>query len=118
MQTEITTTNGKPGVLRAVFIMNAIKILISLTFFTIFTLNDIQVGKVGPMMVLYTAFGYMAMFAGIVFSILRKNLIALRIFIALDFLVSIPATAVIGLVISGVSFGLTYNKKLRSYFRQ
>ena len=111
-----TNTGKKPLPLRIIFILNAFKILLSLGFYTVFTLKDISIGNADRTIILYTALGYAAMFGFMVFFILKRKIWGLRASIILDFLVSIPATAIIGFIISIVSFALTFNKKVLAYF--
>ncbi|WP_170766088.1 hypothetical protein [Ruegeria lacuscaerulensis] len=120
--TAIDPTPGasKPVTLRVIFILNALKILLAFGFFTAFQFYGLQVGElVGPQaanLMLYTMLGYMATFACIVISILKRSTIGIRAAIAVDFLVSIPATAVIGFIIAIISMGLTFTSSVRAYF--
>ncbi len=115
-----TTGASKPITLRAIFILNALKILLAFGFFVAFKFYGLQVGElVGPQaanLMLYTMLGYMVTFACIVASILKRSLIGIRAAIAVDFLVSIPATAVIGFVIAIIGMGLTFTESVRAYF--
>lgn len=106
----------KPIPLRVIFILNALKILLAFGFFTVFTIKDITVGGLDRTYILYTAFGYVLTFAAMVFFILRKNLLALRIVIGIDLLISLPTKALIGIVIAIVSFSLSFHKKVKGYF--
>nr|WP_321249678.1 hypothetical protein [uncultured Ruegeria sp.] len=115
-----TTGASKPITLRVIFILNALKILLAFGFFAAFKFYGLQVGElVGPQaanLMLYTMLGYMVTFSCIVASILKRSLIGIRAAIAIDFLVSIPATAVIGFVIAIISMGLTFTASVRAYF--
>ena len=111
---------SKPIALRAIFILNALKILLAFGFFAAFRFYGLEVGDLaGPQaanLMLYTMMGYVLTFACIVTSILRRSMIGIRAAIAVDFLVSIPATAVIGFVIAIISMGLTFTASVRAYF--
>ncbi|MGB0505128.1 MAG: hypothetical protein ACPGGK_02940 [Pikeienuella sp.] len=111
---------NKPMKLRAIFIMNALKILLAFGFFVAFKFFGASVGALAgddaAMLMLYTMFGYIATFAAIVTSILKRSLLGIRVAIAVDFLVSIPATAVLGFVIAIASMGLTFTTSVRAYF--
>ncbi len=115
-----TTGASKPVTLRVIFILNALKILLALGFFAAFKFYGLQVGELaGPQaanLMLYTMLGYMVTFACIIASILRRSLVGIRAAIAIDFLVSIPATAVIGFIIAIISMCLTFTASVRSYF--
>ena len=108
---------NKPKTVRAIFILNALKIVIALTFLLVFTFADITIGAVGPTIILYTLIGYIVFFAGMVVSILKRSQLGLQISIILDFLTSIPATAIIGFVIAIVSMALTFTKTSKAYFK-
>ncbi|UWR03670.1 hypothetical protein K3740_02915 [Ruegeria conchae] len=120
--TAIDPTIGasKPITLRVIFILNALKILLAFGFFAAFKFYGLQVGElVGPQvanLMLYTMLGYMVAFACIVASILKRGMIGIRTAIGVDFLVSIPATAVIGFIIATISMGLTLTASVRAYF--
>ncbi|WP_170326482.1 hypothetical protein [Ruegeria arenilitoris] len=120
--TAIDPTSGasKPVTLRMIFILNALKIPLAFGFFTAFKFYGLQVGElVGPQaanLMLYTMLGYMVTFAFIVASILQRSMIGIRAAIIVDFLVSIPATAVIGFIIAILSMGLTFTASVRAYF--
>lgn len=111
---------SKPFTLRAIFILNALKILLAFGFFAAFKFFGFKVGELerdpAASMMLFTALGYIITFAAIVASILKRSLIGIRAAIALDFLVSIPATAVIGFAVAIISMGLTFTAPVRAYF--
>lgn len=111
---------AKPKTLRAIFILNALKILLALGLFIAFKFGGFSAGSLegdtGASLILYTMFGYMATFAAIVASILKRNMMALRIAIVVDFLISIPAKAVIGFVVAVIGMGLTFTKPVKAYF--
>ena len=108
---------NKPKTVRAIFIMNALKIVLALGFFLVFTFTDFRVGDIQPSIILYTLIGYIVFFAAMVASILKRNLLGLRVSIVLDFLTSIPSTAVIGFVIAIASMILTFSKSAVAYFQ-
>lgn len=111
---------SKPPTLRAIFILNALKIPLAFGFFAAFQFYGLKVGELegdaAATRTLYTMLGYILAFAGIVASILKRNLVGIRAAIALDFCVSIPATAVIGFAIAIISMGLTFTAPVRAYF--
>lgn len=104
----------KPALLRVIFILNALKIILAFVFYVV--LKDKTDFAFDPIYILYTAIAYALLFVGIVASILKKNIWAMRIVILIDFVVSIPTTAIIGLVISALSFGLSFSTKIKAYF--
>ena len=116
-RTQNITGLDKPKSVRAIFIMNALKIVLALGFFLVFTFTDLPVGDLGPSTILYTLIGYIVFFAAMVASILKRNLLGLRISIVLDFITSIPSTAVIGFVIAIASMVLTFRQTAAAYFQ-
>ena len=117
---DATPGATKPITLRIIFILNALKILLTFGFFVAFKFYGLAVhgleGDAGATLMLYTMFGYMAAFAGIVMSILKRNILGLRLAIIADFLVSIPAKAPIGFAIAAISMALTFTASVRAYF--
>ena len=85
-------------------------------FYYVFTTKNIQVGDLDPMWMVYTGIAYIISFAGMVSMILKRNYLGIRIIIGLNVLIAIPASAFIGMAIAAVSFGLTFNKKVKAYF--
>ena len=110
----------KPPLLRAIFILNALKIALTFGFFLAFKFFGLSVhgleGSSAAMLMLYTMVGYMATFAAIVVSILKRNIVAVRIAIAVDFLISIPPKAPIGFAIAVIGMGLSFSRPVRAYF--
>ena len=110
----------KPPLLRVIFILNALKIFLALGLLIGFKYYDLKVGSVsGPSavtMIFWTMLGYIATFAAIVTTILKRSIIGLRAAIVVDFLISIPAKAVIGLVIAAIGMGLSFAPSVKAYF--
>lgn len=110
----------KPPLLRAIFILNALKIVLALALLLGFQFFDLRVGSVsGPSavtMIFWTMLGYIATFAAMVASILKRSLIGLRVAIVVDFLISIPAKAAIGFAIAVIGMGLTFTASVKAYF--
>lgn len=112
-----TLFSAQPNSLKAIQILTVFKLVLALGMFIVFTIKDITIGAVGPQIILYTWFGYLAMAGGIFLAIRKKNLAALRAALIADFAISIPATAVIGFVVSAVSAGLTFLPSVRNWFQ-
>lgn len=106
----------KPTAVKCILGLNIFKLILSLTLFTVFTIKDITVGAVSPDIILYTFLAYAALSIPIFIFANKRQVIGLRVALALDFLVSIPATAVAGFVISIVSLLITFGKAAKSYF--
>ncbi|MEO0895224.1 MAG: hypothetical protein AAFY71_02315 [Bacteroidota bacterium] len=107
----------RPASVRTILILAFAKILISSIFFIVFTIKGISLGSVGPQIILYTTLGYAAMAVIIYLLVKRKRLWELRAALLVDFAVSLPATAIIGLVFSSISLILTFTKGARNYLK-
>ena len=111
---------GKPILLRAIFLLFAFKILLSLGLFVGFSYLGFEVGSKGgdeiATIILLTTLGYLATFASMVVSILNRFMIGLRAAIAVDFVISIPAQAFIGFAIAIIGMGLSFTAPVKAYF--
>lgn len=111
---------NKPPLLRVIFILNALKIFLALGFLIGFKYYGLQVGSVsGPSavtMIFWTMLGYIATFAAIVTSILKRSIIGLRAAIVVDFLISIPAKAFVGFAVALIGMGLSFTQPVKAYF--
>ncbi len=120
--TTLDTNIGfeKPPLLRVIFILNALKIFLAIGLLIGFKYFDLQVGSVsGPSavtMIFWTMLAYVATFAAIVTSILKRSIIGLRVAIVVDFAVSIPAKAFVGIAVAVIGFGLSFTRPVASYF--
>lgn len=106
----------KPIPLRITFILNALMMVLPFVFYGVFTSQNIQVGTLDPQWFLYTGAAYIASFAFLVSFILKRNFIGFRAMFFVNFVIAIPAGAYIGMVIALVSFGLSFNQKIKAYF--
>lgn len=109
------TTQKKPGQLRAIFILNLLLFIICFTFYGV-AVSKGDVGGIPADLVLKTAIAYLILFALLVTAIIKKKLWGVRLVNITTILVSIPATALIGMVFAIISLGLTFHKKVKAYF--
>ena len=116
MNSKKETTMKKPTTVKIIFILNFLLVIICFVFFG-FAQSKGNVAGVPARTILYTAISYTILFLGLIISIRRFHLISLRIVLTLIFLVSIPATAFIGMIISTISLILSFNKKVKLYLR-
>lgn len=107
----------KPIQLRILFILNLLLVAICFVFYAIAKSKG-NIGGLAPNTVLYTAISYTVLFVALVTAIKRLSLTGLRIVITLVFLVSIPASAFIGMFIAILSMVLSFHKKIKQYFNQ
>ncbi len=106
----------KPGQLRLIFVLYLIKIILAFTAFTIFTIKGKSVNGVGAEIILYTAFGYIASFLALAYFILTKNLKGMRAVIVVDFIISLPSRAYVGLAFAVIAFALSWHSKVKQFF--
>ena len=120
--TTLDTNSGfaKPPLLRVIFILNALKIFLALGLLVGFKYFDLKVGSVSGQsavtLIFWTMIGYIATFAAIVVSILKRSIIGLRVAIVVDFLISIPAKAFVGFAVALIGLGLSFTKPVKAYF--
>jgi hypothetical protein len=114
MSTEIK----KPIQLRVIFILNALMMILPFVFYYVFTTNDIRIGNVDPMWMIYTGIAYIASFVVLVASILKRNMLLVRIMFGVNILIAIPVGAYIGMLIAVISIALSFNSKVKAYFAQ
>ena len=105
-----------PGTVKAVKIITIVRFLICVAFYAVFSIKDIQLGDVGPQIILYTASAFAVMMVAILYAIKKRNLWLLRGLIVVDLVVALPASAFISVVLSVVSFGITFSKSFKSHF--
>ena len=111
-----TPLTKKPGSVRTIFILNAIKILLSLGFYCVFAFTEFGIEGVDPNKILITTGVYALLFGTMVYFILNRNVWGVRIAIILDFAASVPLTAVIGMVIAVISFFMTFRPGAKAWF--
>lgn len=110
----------KPGQLKAIFILNALLVLIGFTFYFVIS-SRVNSGQstlgIPPSTLLTMALIYTSVFAIVVASIIMKNLWILRGALLATILCSIIIIfAPIGIVLAGVSLGLSFAKPVKQYF--
>ncbi|RNC84489.1 MAG: hypothetical protein ED557_05780 [Balneola sp.] len=107
---------NKPKQLRAIFILNALMIALPFLFYLVFTTQDIIIGTLDPIWMVYTGIGYIISFAMLVATILNRKIILMRLVFALNILISIPVGAYIGILVAVISFALSYHKNVKAFF--
>jgi len=106
-----------PNMVKALPVMAIFKVILSLIFFTVFTLKSGSTAGF-PLIILYTSLAYAALTIPLFFFLHKRNIWAVRATLIVDFLISLPASAYIGFVISLVSLGLTFAPKVRAWFTE
>jgi len=109
---------NKPIPLRIIFLLNALMMILPFVFYYVFTTQNITVGDLDPMYMVYTGVAYILSFAVLVFFLLKRNLWGARLTFILNTLIAIPAGAYIGILVAIVSLTLSFfNKKVLAYFK-
>lgn len=106
----------KPIPLRVTFILNALMMILPFVFYTVISRNNIQIANLDPMWMIYTGLAYVASFIVLVSFILKRNFNGFRTLFFINFVIAIPASAYIGMLVAIVSFVLSFNKKIKAYF--
>ena len=106
----------KPVKLRAIFFLYVFKLLFATALLVAFQFFGLTVDGVTTQQILYTTLGYLVLFAGIVMSIMKQNLIALRTLIVIDFLITIPTRGPVGFLVDIIAFALTFTAPVKKYF--
>ncbi|MDT7832353.1 hypothetical protein RQM59_08175 [Flavobacteriaceae bacterium S356] len=116
MKTKNTSIK-KPIPLRIIFILNALMMILPFVFYYVFTTNNIQVGDLNPIWMVYTGIAYIISFVLLVFTILKRNSNAAKAIFLVNIMIAIPAGAYIGMLIAIVSLLLIFfNAKVKEYF--
>ena len=117
---DIHAGQDKPPLLRVIFILNALKIVLAAGLLIGFKYYDLQVGAVSGSnavaMIFWTMLGYVATFAAMVASTLKRSATGLRAAIVTDFLISIPAKAFVGFAVAVICMALTFSSSVKAYF--
>jgi len=111
-----TTLNKKPAPLRVIFILNGLMMILPFVFYAVFTINDIKVGDLQNIYMVYTGLAYILSFGILIWTILNKKLMMMRAVFGLNILIAFPAGAFIGMLFAIISFALSFNKKVKDYF--
>ena len=113
-----TIAINKPIPLRVIFILNALMMILPFVFYAVFTAKEISIAGLEPIYMVYTGLAYIGSFALLVTTILKKRLTLFRLIFGLNILIAIPAGAYIGMLFAIISFGLSFNSKVKAYFAQ
>ncbi|MFT5822263.1 MAG: hypothetical protein ACI8ZM_003519 [Crocinitomix sp.] len=107
----------KPTLLKVIFILNALLVIAGFSFYFIFSNQTDTLLGIPPITLLTMALIYAAMFAGIVLSISKKQIWALRVLLTITLVCSIVIIiAPIGIGISLISLGLSFTKPVLKSF--
>lgn len=108
----------KPIPLRVIFLLNALMTILPFIFYWVFTSNDITVGDLDPMWMIYTGIAYIISFIFLVYYLKSRKLLGARVVFGFNILIAIPAGAYIGIAIALISLSLSFfNQKVLTYFQ-
>ena len=108
---------GKPIPLRVIFILNALMMILPFIFYYVITSKGIEIGGIDPNYMIYTGIAYIGSFAILVYFILNRNIVGLRIMFLINILIALPAKALIGIGVAIISLVISFlNKKVKAYF--
>ena len=107
----------KPIALRVIFILNALMMILPFVFYYVFITNDIRIGNLDPMWMVYTGIAYIISFAILVYFLVKRNVVGARIMFLVNIVIALPTSAYIGMVVAVISLALSfYHKKVLAYF--
>lgn len=110
----------KPILLRVIYLLNALKILLTVGFFVAFKFYGLSVhdleGDSAVNLMLLALGGYVLAFPGLVRSILKRHMLGLRIALLADLGISLYVGAPIGFLTFAISMALTFSAPVRAFF--
>jgi len=107
----------KPIALRVIFILNALMMILPFVFYGVFTSQNITVGDLKPIWMVYTGIAYIISFIFLVYCLLNRIQLGARIIFVLNIIIAIPVGAYIGILVAIISLSLSFfNKKVLGYF--
>lgn len=109
-------TVKKPIQLRIIFILNALMIILPFIFYFVITNQNILIGGLEPIWMVYTGIAYLASFILLVVSIFKRNIVLLRGVLIANILIAIPAKAIIGIVVAIISILISFHKNIKAFF--
>ncbi len=111
-----STTRSFPS--KLILVLNGIMGILPFVFYLVFTTQDIRVGDLDPIWMIYTGIAYIVSFAILLILISKRSMRGIRAIFVLNILIAIPAGAYIGMVIAIISLALSFfNQKFRSQFQ-
>jgi len=106
--------SDRPKSIKAVFLLTVFKVLLAWTFFVV--ASFVPQVPVNADLIAYTASAYMALAIPTFVFIHRRNVVGVRICIALAIVASLPARAGIAIVIDVVAMVLTLRRPAKRFF--
>ncbi|WP_136656681.1 hypothetical protein [Nitratireductor sp. XY-223] len=113
--TQPLTQSRLPLNLKIIVGLYVLKLLLATGFYIAFATGTVSVGSITPSLLLYTLIGYAVAFVAMMAFMTRGNLWGMRVCMAADFLISIPAKAFIGFVIGAVAIALSFTASVRGH---
>lgn len=109
----------KPAPLRVIFILNALMAILPFIFYWVFKTENITVGGLDPLWMVYTGVAYILSFILLVYCLKSRKLFGARVIFVINIFIAIPASAFIGVLVALTSLILSFfNKKILTYFSE
>ncbi|KXX72416.1 hypothetical protein [Flammeovirga sp. SJP92] len=105
----------KPVALRIIMVSFLLKVFIAFGLYFAISTGKLEIPNANPQYILYTAFIYVVNLIGLIATALNGKLQLYRAIIVFDFIVSIPAKAMIGFIVAGYSFALSFHPKVKEF---
>ncbi|MBD0402656.1 hypothetical protein [Flammeovirga sp. EKP202] len=105
----------KPVALRIIMVSFLLKVFIAFGLFYAINTGKLEIPNANPKFILYTAIVYVINLIGLIATALNGKLQIYRAIIIFDFIVSIPAKAIIGFIVAGYSFALSFHPKVKAF---
>lgn len=106
----------KPIQLRIIFILNALMMILPFIFYYVFTSKNISIAGLKPIHMVYTGIAYIISFMFLVFFILKKKLVGIRVMFVINILIALPTKAYLGILVAIISIILSFTSKVKAYF--
>lgn len=103
-----------PTAVTAILVIAGVQVVLAWSFYGVFSFTKPE-SELLPG-ILRTATAYSVIAIPLIAAVFKRHLLLLRACLVLNVLVSLPVKAVIGIVLSLVSFGLTFRTTSRGYF--
>lgn len=112
---QTLTAPKRPFNLKIIVGLYGFKLLLACGFYAAFASGAVSVDGVTPSLLLYTLIGYVIAFAAMMAFLAMGNIWGMRVCMAVDFLISVPAKAFIGFVIGAVAIALSFTASVRDW---
>ncbi|MCP4448998.1 MAG: hypothetical protein GY811_27240 [Myxococcales bacterium] len=103
--------SDRPKQIKGIFLITVFKIVLTWTFFAVFTAKGRDTG-----IIVYTAAAYMVLAVPTLVFIHKRNALGTRVCIILALLASLPAKAFLGIVLDLVALALSFTGPAKRFW--